>query len=346
MSEWKVELVQIQEMEKHPNADSLSITKIHGGYPVILRTEDWNVGDWAIYVPVDSNVPRAEWSEFLFPLDKPERQIERVRAKKLRGIFSMGLCQPLGKLIDWYGEGLVGPDSIEAYQQVDWAKLLGITKWEPPDESDTNGMVESDPGTLSVYDIDGLRRYSHIFQPDEEVVMTEKIHGANGRWFWHDGKFYAGGRTQYHKYDPERPTIWWTIAKRYDLEEVLREFPHIALYGEVYGKVQQLRYGLGNQIDVVFFDARHLGNREFLDYDVFQAIVGSIFGLPTVPELYRGPFLLETAYELAEGPSTMPKADHVREGVVIKPVVERWDPEVQRVILKLHGEGYLTNKNA
>ena len=45
MSEFKVEVVKIRKIEKHPNADTLSITNIHGGYPVVFRTEDFNEGD-------------------------------------------------------------------------------------------------------------------------------------------------------------------------------------------------------------------------------------------------------------------------------------------------------------
>jgi hypothetical protein len=48
---------------------------------------------------------------------------------------------------------------------------------------------------------------------------------------------------------------------------------------------------------------------------------------------------------LAEGNTTLPGAKHVREGVVIRPVVYRFAKALGgRAILKLHGEGYLTRK--
>ncbi len=37
---------------------------------------------------------------------------------------------------------------------------------------------------------------------------------------------------------------------------------------------------------------------------------------------------------------------HVREGWVVKPEQERRCDEIGRVILKLHGQGYLTRKGA
>ena len=64
----------------------------------------------------------------------------------------------------------------------------------------------------------------------------------------------------------------------------------------------------------------------------------------TAPVLYRGPWQgLDAHRHLAEGRTTIGDG-HVREGFVVKPVVERFDDRIGRVILKLHGEGYLTKK--
>jgi hypothetical protein len=62
--------------------------------------------------------------------------------------------------------------------------------------------------------------------------------------------------------------------------------------------------------------------------------------LPAVPTLFVGPWDPERAREMAEGTSTLDNK-HVREGIVVKPWAERWDDRIGRVILKLHGEGFL-----
>ena len=62
---------------------------------------------------------------------------------------------------------------------------------------------------------------------------------------------------------------------------------------------------------------------------------------PLVPLLEVGPYSFARVCELAEGPSTMPGADHVREGCVVRPLTERWDQAVGRVCLKVVGAGYL-----
>lgn len=70
--------------------------------------------------------------------------------------------------------------------------------------------------------------------------------------------------------------------------------------------------------------------------------------LPVVPVLYRGPWSQDLRSH-AEGETTLVgftfRPYHVREGMVVKPVVERFSEELGgRVILKLHGEGFLLKK--
>lgn len=49
----RVFVVQVKNIHKHPNADTLSIVDVFGGYPCIIRTGDFVDGDLAAYVPVD-----------------------------------------------------------------------------------------------------------------------------------------------------------------------------------------------------------------------------------------------------------------------------------------------------
>jgi hypothetical protein len=49
MSEFRVQVVQLGPIEKHPNADTLSCTEVDG-YPVIFRTGDYAEGDLAVYL--------------------------------------------------------------------------------------------------------------------------------------------------------------------------------------------------------------------------------------------------------------------------------------------------------
>lgn len=51
MSEHKVDVVTVK-LEKHPNADSLSIVKVLG-YTVCTRTAGWTDGQLAAYIEPD-----------------------------------------------------------------------------------------------------------------------------------------------------------------------------------------------------------------------------------------------------------------------------------------------------
>jgi ATP-dependent RNA circularization protein (DNA/RNA ligase family) len=87
-----------------------------------------------------------------------------------------------------------------------------------------------------------------------------------------------------------------------------------------------------------------LVNGKYLDVDAYFGLCAQ-YGVETVPVLYRGPFVLDTVREHAAGDTTF-AANHIREGVVVKPAVERTNPKVGRVALKYIGDQYLFSKSA
>mgnify|MGYP001769147590 CR=1 FL=1 len=173
MSEFHVEVASVRNVQKHPNADTLSIAEING-YPVIFRTGEFSEGGLAAYVPIDSVVPDTEDWAFL-------GGHRRIKAKRLRGIFSMGLIIPAKP--EWkFGQNVQDE--------------LGIEKYEPPVNIVMGSKNERDPGFLPVFtDIEGLRRWPDVLHAGEEVVLTEKIHGANGRFLYKEGRLWVGSHT-------------------------------------------------------------------------------------------------------------------------------------------------------
>jgi RNA ligase (TIGR02306 family) len=321
MSEFHVETIRVGPIVKHPNADNLSITRVRD-YPVILRTGEFLEGDLAVYVPVDAVVPAGDprWA-FL-------GEHRRIVAKRLRGIFSMGLLT-------------AAPPGVSE-PGVDVGALLGVAKYEPA-EPPAEGEDEADPGFFPAYtDVEAIRRFPDVLREGEEVVLTEKVHGANARYLFHEGRLFAGSHTRVKRRDPKN--LWWKPALALDLERRLAPFPGIAVYGEVFGKVQDLRYGMqGDAVSLVLFDAQDIRTREYLDYDAFVALAGSL-DLPAVPVLHRGPWR-DDLRGLAEGKTVIGGGAHCREGFVARPARERFDARVGRVILKLHGEDYLLRKS-
>jgi len=197
------------------------------------------------------------------------------------------------------------------------------------------------------YDIDGIRKYLVCLQENEQIVLTEKIHGSNGG-FSHDGtRLWVKSRNFYKKQDED--DMWWDIAIRYDMENKLKNYPGFVFFGEVYGQVKGFRY------DTVIADGRLMTKFRIFDvwdtktlrYLSYEDRVKTIqdAGLEAVPELYRGPWLgKDVMYPLAEGTSTLnPK--HVREGWVLNTLIERYEPRLDsRMQVKLVGEGYNLQK--
>jgi RNA ligase (TIGR02306 family) len=314
----KVEVVPV-ELEPHPNADSLSVVRVFGGFTACVRTVDWKPGMLGAYIPPDS-VLDTRRPEFAFLADG-KGNTHRIKVKRLRGVVSMGLL-------------IHAPEGARLGDDV--AEQLGVTHYEPPAQISTGGEnVRPPTGYHPVYDIDNLRRFAHAFQEDEPVWITEKIHGANGRWCFVDGEMFTGSRSDWKKESPE--VVWWKALEAHpEIRDWCGRHEGWTVYGEVYGRVQDLRYGL-NGVRIMVFD---LLSPDGAWADPERALEMAP-ELPWVPLIGREPFRLSRVLELAEGNSLVPGAAHVREGCVVKPVRERTDPEIGRVILKVIGNGYL-----
>lgn len=338
MSEFTVPVVRIEQVRKHDNADSLSITEVDG-CPVIFKTTDFKEGDLAVYVPVESVVPVD--GPFAFLATKEGQKTSRIKAKKLRGVFSMGLLMPLSAL----GEVAEVRDISVGH---DAAALLGIVKYVEPEKNLPLGAGQRDKhppdsSTAPVYDIESHRKYKRLFVPGEEVVITEKIHGCNARFVWRQAegedspRLFVGSRSYFNKESEDN--IWWKVARKHDLAAKLALYPDHVLYGEVYGQVQDLKYGATPENPLMFraFDVYSKKTGRFLDWSGYVAFTDAI-DVPRVPVLYRGPYTDEAVVSCSQGNSTI--AGHIREGCVVKPIKERWDERLGRVITKLVGEQY------
>ena len=312
-------------MKPHPNADALSVMEVTG-WEVCLRTEDWTDGQLAVYVPPDYVVPE---SELFVWLKSSSKNWNRIRTRKFRNRYSHGIMVPAP-------EGLKeGDNAMEA---------LGIIRYEPPLPLSAGGDNERGPaGFYPKYDVENYQRYKAAFTVGEEVVATEKIHGANARFVWIEDRIWAGSRTNWKAQDEKN--LWWqALAQNPWIEEWCNRNEGLVVYGEVFGQVQNLKYG--SKPGQVFFRAFDILHHDrWMDYDEARN-KARMFSrweadLCWVPEVYRGPFDEEALIEFAMGDSAFADASHMREGVVVRPVKERKDPDLGRVQLKIVSPRYL-----
>jgi len=321
MSNHTVEVVRLGELLPHPNADKLSIVQVFG-FTVCVNNSDWTQGDLAAYIPPDSIVPNTAQYAYL-------GGHLRIRAKKLRGVVSFGML-------------VSAPAGSEPGQDV--AAQLGITHYEPSLLLSAYGGNEAGPPGFvdSKFDIENLRRYPGVIPDGTPVHITEKIHGACARYTWRLDRLWAGSRATWKKEAGSCP--WWRAAKGTpQIEAFCRGNRNCTLYGEVFGQVQDLQYGSPNGVRFAAFDVS-LDNGLFVGASQATSMLKD-HAVPRVPLLFSDvPYSFDTCIAAAEGCSFVPEADHVREGCVVKPMIEMHSPVVGRVIFKVVGGGYLLRK--
>lgn len=319
MSTHRVNVIEIGKILPHGNAERLEIVPI-GGWQAVVKKAQFQLGDRAVYIQPDYTVPTSR-PEFAF-LGKEGRDRHRLRAVRLRGYLSFGLLIPVP---DDVADANVGDCVMER---------LGISRYEPPAKSlrgsgDDQELPETEwPNVYAPkFDIESIQNFLDALRPGEPVVVTEKLHGANGRYLWHDDKLFIGSRGRWLKPDTVN---YWSRALTPEMRTWLKANPDTTLFGEVYGPVQSLNYGL---IEPRFAAFAALKNDQWLNLqDLFASLDAA--GVARVPIVYSGPFDFDEIKDLAETDSRIGPAGHMMEGLVIAPAVERHDPEFGRVALK------------
>lgn len=288
-----------------------------------------------------------------------------------------GALAPERGMLDYYTDEFKRIDSITVWEGDDVTAYLGITKYEPTIPAYMSGDMYNAGTEVTVnYDIEDVKKFPDVLVPGEDVVMTEKIHGtlcgvgilpekdwddkhylrkfvvfskgqgAKGLCFTASerslGNVYFRALHQAAVFSKLTKMIeWYRVEQNTELESPL------FVLGEVYGKsVQDLTYG-SNDLSFRIFDilTGYRGEQMYYNHDAFTVLVDDVLQLERVPVVYRGPFNKETltsyssGYEVVSGNSV-----NIREGVVVKPTIERRDFTLGRVILKSIGEEYLLRK--
>ena len=320
MSIHSVNVIEIEDVRPHPNADRLEVVPV-GGWQAVVKKGQFARGDRAVYIEPDYTVP-TEREEFAF-LAKPGRERHRLKAVRLRGELSYGLLIPLPAAISDRAPGT----NVMAD--------LGISRWEPEVKLTMADELPQDqwPQTFAPkFDIESYEKFPYVITDGENVIVTEKVHGANARYTFVNGVFHQGSRQRW--LIPDGGHIWARAAAHNPAIRAWCEAnPGVVLYGEVYGNVQSLTYGLGKgEVRFIAFAASAHG--QWMDQGALFDGLGTA-GVPACPILYAGPFDHATIKALSEHDSMVANvAGHMMEGVVIVPTKERFHASIGRVAVK------------
>ncbi|MGA5817414.1 RNA ligase (ATP) [Kitasatospora sp. NPDC094028] len=335
---------------EHPNADALELAQV-GLYRAVIAKGAYRTGDFAVYIPEQSVLPDELVAELGLTGKLAGSKANRVKAVRLRGELSQGIvCRPAA---------LAGTDLAAAAERgEDFAELLGVVKWQPPVPTSMSGDVVGAPDLLPWVDIENLKRYPDVFEPGEPVVLTEKLHGSCCLLTYTAGTGEVqvsskGIGAQGLALIEDERNLYWRAVRAHRIPEVAARLAErlgaerIGIFGEVFGEgVQDLTYGASARTELpgyAAFDVSALIDGQLTWLPAAELLDGE---LPLVPELWRGPFDRETVLAFAEGRETFSGRElHLREGVVVRPVTERWSPLLGgRAIAKVVADAYLTRK--
>jgi hypothetical protein len=348
----KAPIVHITELLLHPNADTLEIVQILG-YQVVVKKGQYKVGDLAVYLFPDSVVPQIPafawlWEGYMEDV-VPERK-RRITVRKFRKEYSEGLLTPIREVRDLLPEVLT--------EGMDVSDALGVTHWEGETEGDTFGRTASAPkqkrrpktvmgwlryfyyNTLRVlsfgkmyrressmevkfdapeYDVVSAKAARSGFQNTEYVVITEKLHGSNGRFLFLDGVFYIGSHFQWKA--PDTPCIFTRVVEQRPWIKAWCEAnPGRILYGEIIGDQKGYTYGLKpGELDFKAFDIWEPNGTWTKPWSDGADPASTLHSDRIVPLLYTGIADIEKIKELTDGKSALHSGTQ-REGVVLSEV--------------------------
>jgi len=197
----------VTSVEKHPNADKLSIIKVAGTN--LITALDMKVGDEVVYFPTDSKLCTRFLSE-TNSYRKPElnsdpevtpgffEHTSRVKSIKLRGEYSDGHCVPLVNFLGWINEPATQrmiDTSFDTIFHDDGTEELFIEKYISKEEQRQLDYENRDrkgrtpklnriiPGTVLFHnDTENLRRNINFINPETVINISYKGHGTSA-WF-------------------------------------------------------------------------------------------------------------------------------------------------------------------
>ncbi|NJL71159.1 MAG: hypothetical protein HC888_05845 [Candidatus Competibacteraceae bacterium] len=281
MSKLVVEVCEISGIKPHPNADKLDLALVKG-WQAIIPKGAYKGGEKIVYFPPDTCLPLEQTDRFGVTnyTSRTSDQGQRIRQAKLRGEPSFGL--------------VVNPDDVSWGVGRDVADHYGAKKYVPPLLAPSGDAIDDDPYFLRYTEIENMRNFPDVLIAGEKVIATEKIHGTQVRLGIVNGEWMVGSK-QIRRARPDdnnmRNNFYWfpyTLEPVRKLLEAFKDAKVVILYGETFGRVQNLKYGLNNALAFRAFDLMVDG--KYMDACDFL-MQCDLYGVETVPLIGSEPFV-------------------------------------------------------
>jgi len=304
-------VARINEIKPIEGADNIEQAVV-GGWNCIIQKGQYKVDDLVAVATTDAVIPQHLSDDM--NVTNYLRKGGRVRTVKLRGVYSECLIIPIEK---------TGLFKYEFTEGKDLMDIMYIYKYEPPAvqiqlSSGRKVKYYQNPNFGIYYKFPNIKNVKGIFDENDFVEITRKIHGTNARYgivkksklsIWDKVKRFFGNEYVEYEYvygshNVEKGSdsqgfystdVWKTIADKYKIREKLWEFfkmykeyynikEGIVIYGEIYGAGIQKNYDYGlKDIEYAGFDVTI--NGEYYDTPKSFDIQAMRLGLPYVPTL-------------------------------------------------------------
>jgi len=313
----------------------LIVTAVIDGWTVVVKKNEFDVGDLCVYFEIDSFLPDGNpaWQHLV---DKSSRTFDggkghRLRTIRLRGQLSQGFAAPLHILgqpheIFPIGEGCIGADVTED---------LRIKKYEAPVPAELSGQVRGNfPGFIPKTDQERCQNLGvdiFVTNEDSRYEVTMKMDGTSFTAYYRDGADGVCGRNWELQVNDDNASN--TLVRMFidsGLQAALREFGlNYAVQGELMGPAIQGNREAFTAARLFIFDIYDINGGRYLSPEDRHRVITELWNrglnrdvVQHVPVMSMGVTLAELGIgnigellAFAEGPSFI---HPVREGLVFK----------------------------
>jgi len=312
-------LVTIQEIsaiKPIEGADAIELVIIKG-WQCVSKKGEFKQGSKCVYFEVDSFLPIDERYEFLRRTSYRNNEFMgegfRVKTMTMRGEISQGLALPLD----------IFPEISNAVVGTDVTDLLGVKKWELPEQIGAAGIaIGSKPFGIPTTDetrIQSMTEFIEAFN-NQPYYITTKMDGTSCTIYCIDGKVGVCGRNQEYKEDTETCSMWAYVYKHDLKEKLLALGENIVLQGEFCGAgIQKNRLNLMDP-KLFVFDVIKINDNDRLAKCGMDEILQYCekLGLDSVPVEEVGECFNYTLAELLEKAKGKYPSGKDKEGIVVR----------------------------
>ena len=323
-------IARIWQIDPIPDADKIETVHVLG-WTCVAGKGDFKKGDLAVYFEIDSFLPVNEHFEFLRAKSYKKNDIMGegmlLKTMRFRGQYSQGLVVPLST----FPEIDINGKSDDELLGMDVTDILGVRKWEIEERATESGTIIAErPAFIPKTDETRVQSEPELLKEfaGKPYYITTKMDGSSHSiGIDEEDRVYVCGHN--YEYADDGKSGFYEYLKKNDIIKKLHDYKEYKGYGTVVLQGEFCGPGIqSNPIGLVkphWFVFTVIVNGKRLGLSNMRTVVKAldVEMVPVVEEGEEFPYIsAETLLDKADGVYEHyddMKADHAREGLVIRP---------------------------